>query len=62
MNVNEQQPVMYCSTVELIDVILSRDTNGFDFVDRKQMLELISRYNESIEPDGMYRSPIEVKS
>lgn len=58
----ETQQVMDCSTTELIDAIINRDTNGFDFVDRKQMLELISRYNDSIDADGLYRSPIEVKS
>lgn len=57
MNVNEFEQVADCSTTELIDVLINRDTNGFDFVDRQQMLELISRYNESID-----RSPIEVKS
>lgn len=61
MNVNEFEQVADCSSVELIEVLLSRDTNGFDFVDRNQMLELIVRYNESIDENGLYRSPIEIK-
>lgn len=61
MNVNEFEQVADCSTVELIEVIIARDTNGFDFVDRQQMLELIYRYNDSIDADGLHRSPIEVK-